>query len=179
MNAAMAEQPVDRRCVFSPDRLHRYTLWREFDLSCREYVQFIGLNPSTADEVQDDPTVRRCIDFAKRWGFGALCMTNLFAYRATDPDVMKAAVDPVGPDNDAWLARIAIGAGLVVAAWGNHGEFMGRDRAVAALLPRLMCLGTTKTGAPRHPLYIKGTTTPIQLAGPLRQHAPGGSGGGQ
>lgn len=158
--SATCQQDDSRVCVFSPDRLHRYTLWREFDLTNQTYVQFVGLNPSTADEVQDDPTVRRCIDFAKRWGFGALCMTNIFAYRATDPDVMKAAQDPIGPDNDAWLTRIAAGAGLVVAAWGNHGEFMDRQRAVARLMPQLVCLGTTKTGAPRHPLYVRATTQP-------------------
>lgn len=156
---------IDRRCVFSPDRVHRYTLWREFDLANHDFVQFIGLNPSTADEVQDDPTVRRCIDFAKRWGYGALCMTNLFAFRATDPRVMKAASDPIGPENDAWLARIATGAGTVVAAWGNHGEFMGRDKAVAALLPRLACLGVTSKGFPRHPLYVRSTTPPQAYPG--------------
>jgi hypothetical protein len=164
MNALPTDLQIDRSCVFSPDRLHRYTLWREFDLTNRSYVQFVGLNPSTADEVQDDPTVRRCIDFAKRWGYGALCMTNLFAYRATDPDDMLAAADPVGPENDMWLARIAAGAGLVVAAWGNHGGFIERDRAVATLLPQLMCLGITKTGAPRHPLYVKAITTPTTFA---------------
>ncbi len=158
--SATRQQADSRDCVFSTDRVYRYTLWREFDLANRTYVQFVGLNPSTADEVQDDPTVRRCIDFAKRWGFGALCMTNIFAYRATDPDVMKAAQDPIGPGNDAWLTRIAAGAGLVVAAWGNHGAFIDREQAVVSLLPRLTCLGTTKSGAPRHPLYVRAIAQP-------------------
>jgi len=151
----------DRRTIFSPDRAHRYTLWREFDLTNSDFVQFIGLNPSTADEVQDDPTVRRCIDFAKRWGFGALCMTNIFGFRATDPRVMKAHPEPIGPDNDAWLARIAAGAGLVVAAWGTHGVFMDRGRAVQSYLHNLSCLGTTKDGSPRHPLYVRADTQPL------------------
>ena len=147
--------------MFSPDRAHRYTLWREFDLTNHAYVQFIGLNPSTADEVEDDPTVRRCIDFAKRWGYGALCMTNIFAFRATDPRDMKAHPEPIGRDNDSWLRQVAAGAGLVVAAWGIHGAFMGRGQAVSAYLPGLKCLGVTKDGSPRHPLYVK-AQTPLQ-----------------
>jgi len=105
--------------------------------------------------------VRRCIDFAKRWGFGALCMTNIFGFRATDPRVMKAHPEPIGPDNDAWLARIAAGAGLVVAAWGTHGVFMDRGRAVQSYLHNLSCLGTTKDGSPRHPLYVRADTQPL------------------
>jgi hypothetical protein len=80
---------------------------------------FVGLNPSTADETSDDPTIRRCIAFAKSWGYSALCMTNLFAYRATDPKIMKKAQYPVGPDNDDYLKMLSAGAGVVIAAWGG------------------------------------------------------------
>src|SRR5690242_6108456 len=111
---------MKRETIFSDCRAYRYTLWREWDIFDKNYVMFVGLNPSTADERVDDPTIRRCIDFAKRWGYGALCMTNLFAYRATDPRVMKAFPYPVGPENDKWLVRCAREAGVVVAAWGNH-----------------------------------------------------------
>lgn len=150
--------------VFSPDRVYRYQLWREFDLTNPAYVQFIGLNPSTADETRDDPTIRRCIDFAKRWGYGALCMTNLFAFRATEPDNMKAAAEPVGVDNDKHLLSIASGAGLIVAGWGVHGAHLARDAEVlrmftAHMLP-VHCMGRTREGRPKHPLYILATTKP-------------------
>ena len=94
-------QPV---CVFNETRTHRYTLWRTWDSSL-PYCQFIGLNPSTADETKDDPTVRRCIAFSKMWGYGALCMTNLFGFRSTDPAGLLTVEDPVG-DNDAHLVRV-------------------------------------------------------------------------
>ncbi|HEY5894703.1 MAG TPA: DUF1643 domain-containing protein [Chthoniobacterales bacterium] len=145
--------------VFSPCRRYRYELWRRW--SDAPYCMFIGLNPSTADETHDDPTVRRCINYATRWGFGALCMTNIFAYRATDPMDMKAVTDPVGPDNDATLKRVADDAGIVVSAWGIHGIHMGRERAVKAMLPALHCLQMTKSGAPGHPLYLRADLTPI------------------
>lgn len=118
------------------------------------FLMVIGLNPSTADERVDDPTIRRCVQFAKRWGYGALCMTNLFAYRATDPKIMKAQARPVGEDNDRWLALCAERASDVVAAWGMHGTHMNRDREALFWLPALKCLGTNSDGTPRHPLYI-------------------------
>jgi len=108
---------------FSPDRVHRYELWRTWDKS-KGIAMFIGLNPSTADEIKNDPTVTRCINYAKKWGYGGMIMSNIFAYRATDPKIMKGATDPVGPDNDEWLVKSSKEAGLIVAAWGNHGEFM-------------------------------------------------------
>lgn len=158
----------DRRTIFSPCRKYRYTLWREWDMMNPTYCQFIGLNPSTADEVQDDPTIRRCIDYAKRWGFGALCMTNAFAWRETDPEKMKAQSAPIGettPDfgshyqvNDEWLERIARGAGIVIAAWGRDGSHLKRDRRIIELLgDKLFCLGTNGDGTPKHPLYLSKT----------------------
>lgn len=120
----------------------------------------IGLNPSTADETSDDPTVRRCIAFARAWGFDALCMTNLFAYRATDPHDMKQATEPIGEENDATLRTMARRAGVVVAAWGTHGTHLGRDRAVRAALSSLHCLRLTKHGSPAHPLYLPASLRP-------------------
>lgn len=156
-------------CVFSPCRKYRYTLWREWPLDIfaghegtaqgparrESYVQFIGLNPSTADETKNDPTVTRCIDFARRWGFGSMVMSNLFAWRDTLPENMKAAPAPIGPDNDQWLLELASGAGLVVAAWGNHGKHMGRQDAVKKLLEaiEMKCFLITGQGCPIHPLY--------------------------
>jgi hypothetical protein len=151
---------TQHRTVFSYDRRYRYVLWRQWDLCNSKYVQFVALNCSTADELQDDPTVRRCINFAKEWGFGALCMTNLFAFRATDPRVMKAEKEPVGPENDAWLKRCAEDAGIIVAAWGNHGAHLNRGVVVSELLSNLHCLGVTSSGHPKHPLYLKSTCKP-------------------
>jgi hypothetical protein len=141
--------------VFSEDRLYRYTLWREWrPRKTNEYAMFIGLNPSTADETKDDPTIRKCIGFAKRWGYGALCMTNLFAFRATDPRKMKAHPKPIGPDNDRWLTACAREAAVIVAAWGVHGEFLGRDGDVINLIDNLHCLRLTQDCLPEHPLYV-------------------------
>lgn len=122
---------------------------------------FVGLNPSTADETQDDPTIRRCIAYAKAWGFDALCMTNLFAYRATQPEDMLAQEDPIGVDNDAHLVALAATAGVVVAAWGTHGVHLGRDASVRAALSNLHFLKLTHSGQPGHPLYLPKTLTPI------------------
>lgn len=152
---------MDRQTVFSPCREYRYVLWREWDALNPDYAMFIGLNPSTADEVNDDPTIRRCVDFARRWGHGALCMTNLFAYRATQPTRMKAHPTPIGVANDRWLKRLARHARVVVAGWGVHGSFMGREQAVRRLLTcKLSYLALTKGGHPHHPLYLKHTMVP-------------------
>ena len=153
---------MTRQTVFSPCRTYRYTLWREW-IGGDGYAMFVGLNPSTADETQDDPTIRRCIAFAKAWGYAGLCMTNLFAFRATDPKDMKAAADPVGPENDYHLLRLWADAGVVVAAWGANGTHRGRDAEVAKMLRPLHCLALTKDGHPGHPLYLRKTLTPVPM----------------
>jgi len=142
--------------TFSPDRNYRYSLWRRWEHRA-PYALFIGLNPSTANEQEDDPTIRRCKRFAADWGYGAVYMANLFALRATDPDDMLAHNAPVGGDNNTWLQNLARDAGIIVCAWGAHGGHRQRDEEVKCLLAEhnLMCLGITKTGKPRHPLYIK------------------------
>ncbi len=152
---------ITSSATFSPCNLYRYDLWRRW--SDAPYCMFVGLNPSTADATKDDPTIRRCIGYAKRWGYGALCMTNLFAWRATDPKDMKAAQEPVGSDNDATLQRCAKDAGIVIAAWGAHGSHLGRAKQVIAILPKLHCLKQTKDGSPGHPLYIKADVVPYPL----------------
>lgn len=146
--------------TFSPCRTYRYSLWRRWGEPSQGYAMFIGLNPSTADEVENDPTVRRCIQYAKDWGYGALCMTNAFAFRETNPALMKAHPEPVGPDNDAALVALAKDAGVVVAAWGNDGLHRDRYKQVVALLPGLSCLRMTKRGQPWHPLYLPKSLTP-------------------
>lgn len=154
---------LDTGAIFSDCRKWRYILWRRWDRELPPCI-FIGLNPSTADETTDDPTIRRCIGFARRWGYGSLYMLNIFAYRATEPADMKAADDPIGPRNDRWLEEavretLKAGGGAV-AAWGAHGNFADRQKAVAALLSgfELQCLGTTRSGCPKHPLYLAQTT---------------------
>lgn len=151
-----------REAVFSPDRVHRYRLHRWW--APGPSILFVMLNPSTADETIEDPTIRRCIGFAKEWGFGSLEIGNLFALRSTDPRALRAAPDPVGPENDEWLIRLAGAVDQVVVAWGAWGGVETSVRA-AAVLPLLgteaMCLGLTAGGHPKHPLYVAGDTIPL------------------
>ncbi len=147
---------------FSADRLYRYELWRRWGDG--PYALFIGLNPSTADELNDDPTIRRCIAFAKSWGYSALCMSNLFAYRATQPKDMMKITDPVGEENDRYLRTLSVDAGVVVAAWGKDGCHLKRDMKVKELIPNLHCLKLNKDGSPAHPLYLKGNLRPIPFS---------------
>lgn len=160
-------QPMNRETIFSPCRQYRYTLWREWDLFNRDYLMVIGLNPSTADETQDDPTIRRCIGFAKTWGFGALCMTNLFAWRDTKPENMKAAKEPVGPMNDIHLSQIAFGASMILAAWGKDGAFMDRQKKIT--LTGMKCLQKNADGTPKHPLYCRANLIPANWPEALRE----------
>ncbi len=143
-------------------RKYRYALWRTWDVE-KPYVLFVGLNPSTADEHNDDPTLIRCMNFAKTWGYGGVCMANLFAFRATAPADMKAATDPVGKQNNVWLKKLAKEAGVVIAAWGNDGAFLSRSTEVKAMLPELHCLKRNKSGEPAHPLYQPTTAKPVLL----------------
>lgn len=142
-----------RSAAFSRCRTYRYTLERRWDPR-RPVVMFVGLNPSTADETHDDPTVRRCLGFARRWRFAALLMTNLFALRSTDPRALREAEDPIGPRNDEHLRRCRARAALVVAAWGARGGLGRRDERVLVTLPEAHCLGATRGGRHRHPLYL-------------------------
>lgn len=136
------------------NREYRYTLWRIWD-DTLPIVQWIGLNPSTADEFKDDQTIRKCVGFARAWGAGSICMTNLFAWRDTKPENMKRAAEPVGPENDHILQEVARHASIRVAAWGNHGVHLNRAEIVAQMIPDLMALKINEaTGQPGHPLYI-------------------------
>ena len=144
--------------AFSKCRRYRYALWRQWAEGPR--VLFVMLNPSTADETVNDPTIRRCISFAKAWGYGSLVAGNLFALRTPSPAVLKKNANPVGPRNDAWLRRLLAESNFVVAAWGNHGQYRNRSDQVRKWLPRFHVLGITKQGEPRHPLYVAGVKTP-------------------
>lgn len=151
---------------FSDDRRYRYLLWREWDAR-RPRCCFVLLNPSTADQASDDPTIRRCVGFARRWGFGAVDVVNLFALRATNPVELHRAAAPVGPENDRWIARAHRRAALTVAAWGAHGALLGRGARVGRLLAgagRLRRFASTKGGQPRHPLYLTAAARPSRWA---------------
>ncbi len=124
---------------------------------------FIGLNPSTADETSDDPTLTRCINYAKYWGFGGVCMANLFAFRATKPSAMKASNDPIGRANNKWIKKLANEADIVVAAWGNDGSYLKRSEQVKQLLPNLHYLKINKSGEPAHPLYLAAKLKPVPM----------------
>lgn len=146
---------------FSDCRKYRYILWRRWAWEgYGNQVMFIGLNPSTADEREDDPTIRRCVRFAKDWGFGGLLMMNAFAFRATDPKGMKAAADPVGPSNDEAFGYWCTQVGLIVAAWGSHCSNEREWQVCRAIGGPIHCLGRTKAGRPKHPLYLRADTKP-------------------
>jgi hypothetical protein len=158
-----------RPATFSPCRKYRYTLWREWSdfFAGEPYLMVIGLNPSTADETTDDPTIRKCVGFAKRWGFGALCMTNLFAWRDTKPENMLRAEQPIGPLNDFYLFELAKNAGLILAAWGKHGSHLGRASYVRSVFHeagfQLQALRLNNDGSPMHPLYAPYEQSPVAL----------------
>src|SRR6185369_13620600 len=156
----------DSGATFSSCRRWRYLLWRRWDEK-KPVANFLMLNPSTADEVKLDPTCSRARDYAERWGYGALIVTNVFGWRATDPDDMKAAKDPVGPGNDDAIVNAAKESALVVCAWGNHGAFLDRSRQIRKLLVgvKLHSLRVNANGEPAHPLYLPGKLRPTAWEG--------------
>jgi hypothetical protein len=153
-----------RRATFDATRCYRYSLWREWDGNAPK-VGFVMLNPSQADDAVDDPTIRRCIGFARSWGYGGMEVVNLFAYRTAHPKTLLEVADPVGPENDRYLETLSQRVNHIVLAWGNWGRLLERDRAVWSLLAQdtLYCLGLTKLNQPCHPLYLK-KTAPLLVA---------------
>lgn len=163
-------QRIPAGALFSVDRSYRYLLWRVWDWSL-PYLNVIGLNPSTADQLKLDPTCKRCETRAKSLGYGGYVMTNLFAFKSTDPRGLLTVPDPEGIDENNWtLCHIAGQAGMVLAAWGVHGALRNRDKVVVGLLrchfemcgreAGLYCIGTTHDGHPRHPLYVSYSAQP-------------------
>lgn len=142
--------------VISDCGKYRYVLKRSLGSVLRWYkpMLFIMLNPSTADAMTDDPTIRKCMGFAKREGMTHITVVNLFALRSTFPKQLKLADDPVGPLNDQYLDEEIKRHAVVVAAWGAHQFALGRALKVYREHQPFMCLGTTKHGCPRHPLYV-------------------------
>lgn len=161
MSLPLFDIPLIKTAVLSECLRYRYRLVRDWtrgddpDIIC-----WVMLNPSTADARDDDPTIRRCISFSKSWGYTRLVVVNLYAYRATDPKEIGQVDDPVGKDNHHWLDHSFQFADEIVAAWGTRGH--RREDAIRQLAARynrrLKCLGTTKDGHPKHPLYVAGDT---------------------
>jgi len=149
--------------IFDASERYRYQLWRGLEAG-RGRVLFVMLNPNTADEQLDDPTIKRCRGFARDWGFARLDVVNLFALRTRHPSVLVRRRAPVGPLNDTFIRDCAWAADLVIAAWGNHGSHRGRDGQVLTLLRGLhvpiYCLKTNNSGQPRHPLYVRSSASP-------------------
>ncbi len=141
--------------VLSDCGQYRYLLSRRLGFSDRVVV-FIGLNPSTADATQDDPTIRRCIGFAKRRDAGLLLMVNLFAMRSTCPTALRTYATPIGPENDFWIERAMSVADVAIAAWGNGGVLLGRSDSISARYKgRLEAFAMTNANMPKHPLYVR------------------------
>lgn len=154
----MPSERIRGDALFDPTGAYRYRLVRAWGPGGR--VAFVMLDPNTADAVRDDPTIRRCVGFARRWGFGSLEVVNLFAFCAPDPRTLTRADDPVGPENDRHITGALRRADLVVCAWGATPLARARAVEVVPLFAgrRARCLGLTKRGAPRHPLYLRADT---------------------
>ena len=153
---------TDSGAEFSPCRRYRYRLWRTWGE--KRPALFLMLNPSTADEVTNDPTVARCESRARMMGYGGLLVANIFALRSTDPGALYDRPDPIGPGNDRAIVAAAASAGIVVCAWGTHGALNGRGAHVLRMLVDMgvvpHCLKLTKGGFPQHPLYVSMDTLP-------------------
>ncbi len=151
---------------WSSDGRYRYSLTRAWDRS-RPRVSFLMLNPATADGRKDDRTIRRCIDFAERAGFGSLTVVNLFAYASTNPDELLDVPDPIGAENDAHILRAYVGSVLTIAAWGANRFAEARARQVTRFLDHdFHVLELNTGGAPRHPLYVPRRIRPRPWYGP-------------
>jgi len=144
--------------TFNAARTHRYQLTRVWDREVPPLV-FVMLNPSTADAFVPDPTITRCLGFARREQAGGLVVVNLFALRSTDPSVLDGHPNPIGHSNNRFLVESVQDAAVVIAGWGVPGQLGGRDREVAALLAEygigVHCLGRNQGGSPKHPLYVR------------------------
>lgn len=157
----MSETVIKGSAVLSSCGTYRYELHRTWDRALGR-VAWIMLNPSTADATVDDPTIRRCVGFARTWGYGGIVVRNLFALRATNPKGLRRVEDPIGPYNDAYLYSGADADALTVCAWGAHGRYLDRQAQVLELLRHRplhhLSTGLTSGGSPKHPLYLRNDT---------------------
>jgi len=153
---------MKKSAVISADKIYRYELRRIWDDS-KSFVMFIGLNPSTADEANDDPTITRCINYARAWGYGGLIMANLFAFRSTDPSQLRMTPEPIGAENNSYLSKLQDEVAMIVVAWGNHGSLFNRGNEVIKMLKNPHFLEMSKEGQPKHPLYLKADLKPKKI----------------
>ena len=157
MNQRLIGFAKPRGAVISGDSNYRYLLWRTWDLKGPRLF-IISLNPSTADDRADDPTLRRCISLAQASGFGGIILGNLFALRAQNPRVLYTVSDPVGRDNDQWLDDMIHQTHKIAVAWGDRGGYLGRSSEVISRIANPYCFGMNRTGEPKHPLYLPKNT---------------------
>lgn len=163
----MKPQYLEKSAILSECGLYRYQLDRLWSHQGFGMITWVMLNPSTADGESDDATLRRIYDYSYQWGYGALRVVNLFAYRATKPKELFAVPDPIGPKNDSFILNAAHASQAIVAAWGSHGTLAGRAKAVEQLLfsIRLQCLGMTANGQPKHPLRLDSKLSLVDYSG--------------
>ena len=149
--------------IFSPDRTYRYTLWRVWGEG--PFVHFILLNPSTANEIDNDPTVERCERRARRWGYGGMHLTNIFAYRSTSPWTLYKMYDPIGPDNNKSIIKAMAESSCTICGWGTHGKLLNRHDSVKELIKFYIvyALRVNKNGIPTHPLYLSYKLEPFPI----------------
>lgn len=153
---------MEKGAIISDCELYRYSLWRIWDDS-KPNVMFIMLNPSIADYNIDDPTIRRCIGFAKSWGYGGLYVGNLFAYRSTKPNGLFEAIDPIGEKNDYHLSNMNQQCELAICAWGNQkiiDKINSNHKPLSNINIPLHYIELSNNGTPKHPLYLRGNLQP-------------------
>lgn len=154
---------IIRSAIFSDDKKYRYKLERTFNEDLLK-VAFVGVNPSIADDIDDDKTIIKCINYAKNWGYGGIVMVNLFAYISTDPSVLKIIDKPIGADNDKYLNEVFNSQGTVgkiICCWGENGKLLGRDQEVLKMIDKPYCLKINVDKSPAHPLYLSSNLEPI------------------
>lgn len=163
---------TQRTVVLSDDNAYRYCL-SAILAHGGSRICFVLLNPSTADHAMRDPTSDRYFRFASQWGYGFCDAVNLFAIRETRSERLCLYDDPVGPENDFWIEKMACRAGMVIVAWGNEGCLRDRDKHVLKLLrsvtKELYCLGVNQNGTPKFPLYVPGDVKPMLFTSDLRR----------
>ena len=169
MTGLFPEIPPSTGATFSACRRYRYTLWRTWDAS-RPACLFLMLNPSTADETDNDPTVERCQRRARAMGYGRLVVCNIFAFRSTLPGVLYGMEDPEGPENDAAILAQSREAAMVVCGWGTHGALRHRGERVLSMLREAgitpHALQINGDGSPKHPLYVSYSRQPVPIPAP-------------
>lgn len=161
----IAEDGTKSLAIYTDCEQYRFILTRKWSKTGQRHIAFIGLNPSTATEYQNDPTVARCINYAKAWGYDSMTMLNAFGYRSTDPKGLKSVADPNGKGNDRYILKECRTADFILLCWGTHAALNNRSeellKKLRTLDKPLHCLKLTQAGLPSHPLYLRKDLKPI------------------